>query len=80
MDTTVSVALAGNFTISDAPMETIFSTLVSNVTNITAAPAASGGDAGKAAGSTRPQCFYWDLLVRILLNSIFAVLGILGNT
>ena len=80
MDTTVSVVIAGNFTTPDAPMETIFSTLVSNATNITAAPAASGGEAGMAAGSTKPQCFYWDFLVRILLNSIFAVLGILGNT
>ena len=80
MDTTVSVAIAGNFTKPDAPMETMFSTLVSNVTNITAAAAASGGEAGKATGSTRPPCFYWDFLVRILLNSIFAVLGILGNT
>ena len=80
MDTTVSVAIAGNFTTPDAPMEMMFSTLVSNVTNITSASTTSGGGAGKTGGSTGPQCFYWDFLVRILLNSIFAVLGILGNT
>ena len=37
------------------------------------APSSGGG------GSNGPQCFHWDLLVRILLNSILAVLGIVGN-
>ena len=38
--------------------------------------APSGGSGGK---SNTAQCFYWDLLVRILLNTILAVLGIIGN-
>ena len=30
-------------------------------------------------GSKGPECFYWDLFVRIILNSVLAVLGFIGN-
>ena len=76
MDTTAS----GVITTLDTVIETGFSSLISNVSNLTAAPEASNAGGSTGGGSTRPQCFYWDFLVRILLNSIFAVMGIVGNT
>ena len=76
METTVN----GTITTPDTVTEAGFFSLISNVSNLTAAPEAPNAGASKGGGSTGPQCFYWDFLVRILLNSVFAVLGILGNT
>ena len=65
----------GNYT------KTNISTNFTNETNITMLISTiltpSGG--GSGTGGKGPQCFYWDLFVRILLNSILAMLGIFGN-
>ena len=38
-----------------------------------------GGDSDEENRSEEQKCFYWDLLLRIILNSVLAVLGIIGN-
>ena len=60
---------------------TNFSTTFTNEINTTMLISAmlspsGGGNGGSGKG---PQCFYWDLFVRILLNSILAMLGFIGN-
>ena len=63
----------GNYTATNV---SITSTIEQNTTMIIILAASGGGSGGAGKG---PQCFYWDLFVRILLNSALAVLGIIGN-
>ena len=48
-----------------------------NITILISTILASGG--GSGGGSKGPECFYWDLFVKITLNSMLAVLGFIGN-
>ena len=65
----------GNYTTTN--VFTTFTNEINSTVSISTILSPSGG--GNEGGGKEPQCFYWDLFVRILLNSILAMLGIIGN-
>ena len=65
----------GNYTTTN--VFTTFTNEINSIVLISTVLSPSGG--GNGGGGKGPQCLYWDLFVRILLNSILAILGIIGN-
>ena len=65
----------GNYTTTN--FSTTFTNEINTTILISTMLLPSGG--GNGGGGKGPQCFYWDLFVRILLNSFLAMLGVIGN-
>ncbi len=61
--------------------DTTFPTTMNNtVENETDVGGALGGAVGEPAASRpRPPCFVYDVAVRIVLNSMLGVFGVVGN-
>ena len=51
---------------------------ISDVTEVITTPSVRVG-AAWGTGSEKPDCFYFDLCVKVLLNTILAVIGLIGN-